>query len=474
VAEDQGKEEEKFDFTPEGEGYISLDEARVLAMRTAVETPGNYGSAYQGVDMFFEVVEATETDDFYYVTLSFRPQGNFDGTPGQEQFVVGKEGTISVRQVHSFPAQTLTSPVGTERRGGLPLIPVAVGLVLVGAIAVVGVVFAISSSGGDRVPVAAVSSSMKTQDTSETLAPTYTPRPAYTPAPTLTPNPTPYLTNTSVPTPLSTATLYPTPTPHPTSTPKPPSGLVFVSEWGRYPGSGDGQFKHPYGIAVASGGNVYVADTDNHRIQKFTSEGVFVSKWGTAGTGDGQFGSEWNGSITKGPDAIAVASDGSVYVVDGGNDRIQKFTSEGVFVSKWDTKAIQLDPDSAQTYTKPQGVAVASDGSVYVADFFNGIQKFTSEGVFVTKWGTGVTSDELIGPSGIAVSSDGSVYVADGFNHHIQKFTSEGVFVSKWGRFQGPGDGDFDHPQGVAVASDGSVYVADTGNSRIQKFSVGQ
>ena len=59
MAEDNGKEEEKFDFTPEGEGYISLDEARVLAVHTAVDSPGNYGSAYQGVDMFFEVIEAT-------------------------------------------------------------------------------------------------------------------------------------------------------------------------------------------------------------------------------------------------------------------------------------------------------------------------------------------------------------------------------------------------------------------------------
>jgi len=134
VAEDRGKEEEeKFDFTAEGEGYISLDEARVLAMQTANSVPGDYGSAYQGVNMVFEMVEHGEDDDFYYVTLSFRPQGSFDGTPGQEQFVIGKDGTIAVRQV-------LSSLV--RKGGGFPVSPVAIGLVVVGAIAAVGAVFA--------------------------------------------------------------------------------------------------------------------------------------------------------------------------------------------------------------------------------------------------------------------------------------------------------------------------------------------
>jgi DNA-binding beta-propeller fold protein YncE len=77
------------------------------------------------------------------------------------------------------------------------------------------------------------------------------------------------------------------------------------------------EFYHPRGVAVASDGSVYVADTANHRMQKFTSEGVFVSKWGTRGSGDGEF---------RGPADVAVASDGSVYVADSHNDRIQKFS----------------------------------------------------------------------------------------------------------------------------------------------------
>ena len=92
--------------------------------------------------------------------------------------------------------------------------------------------------------------------------------------------------------------------------------MVFLTKWGTS-GSGDGQFKYPYGIAVASDGNVYVGDTLNNRIQKFTSDGAFVTKWGTSGTGDGQ--------VVE-PRAIAFASDGSVYVAELGNQRIQKFS----------------------------------------------------------------------------------------------------------------------------------------------------
>ncbi len=95
----------------------------------------------------------------------------------------------------------------------------------------------------------------------------------------------------------------------------------------------------------------------------------------------------------------------------------------------------------------PEHVAVASNGSVYVSDLNHPhIQRFTSEGVFVSKWSTEDSGEEELDPHGIGVAPDGSVYVADYLNNRIQKFTSEGVFVNKWGTW-GSGDGEFWYPE---------------------------
>ena len=169
MAEDQGKEEEKFDFTGEGEaaGYISLEQAGVLAMRTASETPGEYGSSYQGMPMAFEVAVATEDEDFYNITLSFRPQTAFSGTPGQEQFFIEKEGTVAHRQVLDEP----------RRRSRLPVLPVAIGLVIVGLIVAAAVVFAVRGGEADGELVAVVAPAETPASIVVPILPTDTPTP---------------------------------------------------------------------------------------------------------------------------------------------------------------------------------------------------------------------------------------------------------------------------------------------------------
>ena len=140
MAEEDSKEDfEKIEFTPEGEtlGYISMEQARLLAMQTARDNPGNYGRRFSGSRMVFDVAEQEDGEDYYIITMTFRPEGNFVGTTGQEQFFIEKEGAVAHRQVLSLP-----SAAGRRR---LPILPIGIGLVVVIIIAIVGVAFAVRS-----------------------------------------------------------------------------------------------------------------------------------------------------------------------------------------------------------------------------------------------------------------------------------------------------------------------------------------
>ncbi len=242
----------------------------------------------------------------------------------------------------------------------------------------------------------------------------------------------------------------------------------FIAKWGSQ-GRGDGQFNLPCGIDLGTDGTVYVADTSNNRIQAFDSNGNFRTKWGTPGKADGQLISPYD---------VATAPDGSVLVADFSNNRIQKFNSAGQFIMKW-VNYCNIDPNwdgvpdqqCAGQFYQPIGTAIGPDGSLYVTESMNHrVQKFDSNGNFVTKWGSrGNANGQFYEPDEIAVGADGSVYVADTFNHRVQKFDSNGNFIKKWGDY-GSGDGQFYSPLGIAVSPDGFVYVADTHNNRIQKF----
>ena len=97
-------------------------------------------------------------------------------------------------------------------------------------------------------------------------------------------------------------------------------------------------------MAVDTTGNVYVADTDNHRVQKFTSTGSYLTQWGTYGTGNGQFNR---------PFYVSVDATGDVYVADTGNHRVQKFTSTGTYLTQWGSNGT-----GNGQFKSPQGVAV--------------------------------------------------------------------------------------------------------------------
>ena len=237
---------------------------------------------------------------------------------------------------------------------------------------------------------------------------------------------------------------------------------TYLTQWGSE-GAGNGQFQSPYGVAVDSAGDVYVTDTWNHRIQKFTADGTYLTQWGSQGTGDGQF---------QHPFGVAVDSAGNVYVADTSNHRIQKFTADGTYLTQWG----ELGVDPGQ-FLYPAGVAVDSAGNVYVTDPDHErvemlrIQKFTADGTYLTQWGSeGAGNGQFQLPFGVAVDSAGNVYVTDPWNHRIHKFTATGTHLTQWGDL-GSGNGQFAYPQGVAVDSAGNVYVTDTDNNRVQKFT---
>ena len=132
----------------------------------------------------------------------------------------------------------------------------------------------------------------------------------------------------------------------------------------------------PYGVAVDSAGNAYVADTYNYRIQKFDGEGNLLTTWGSFGAGPGTFNEA---------ERVAVDGVGHVYVADTVNHRIQKFASDGTFLTVWGTFGSERG-----AFQYPRGIAVSAGGDVYVADTGNDrIQKFDDEGTFLTSWGDG-------------------------------------------------------------------------------------
>jgi VCBS repeat-containing protein len=237
------------------------------------------------------------------------------------------------------------------------------------------------------------------------------------------------------------------------------SSGTFLADLGTS-GSGAGQFSGPRGVAVEASGDFYVADTGNQRIQKFSSSGTFLIEWGTSGSAAGQF---------SGPQGVVVDASGNVYVTDNGNNRVQKFNNTGTFITQWGSAG---SGDGQLSF--PVGVAVDSSGNVYVADTGNHrIQKFSSTGTFLTKWGSNGSGDgQFLSPRGVAVGASDSAYVVDSDNHRMQKFSSSGTFLTKWGS-NGNGDGQFSSPRGVAVDSSDNIYVTDTGNNRVQKFGVG-
>jgi tripartite motif-containing protein 71 len=213
----------------------------------------------------------------------------------------------------------------------------------------------------------------------------------------------------------------------------------FVTQWGTE-GTGQGQFMGQNDVVPSSDGeHVFVPDYENHRIQKFDSNGTYFMEWGSGSESalDGEFDN---------PHSVDVDMSGNVYVSDKDNHRIQKFTSDGQFIAKWGSEGT-----GDGQFTHLHGIAVDThSGDVYATDTENfNVQKFDNNGTFITKWGSEGTAPGQFGSlESLDVDSHGDVYVADYDNDRIQKFSDNGTFIAEWGT-EGDGSGQFNNPAGV-------------------------
>jgi sugar lactone lactonase YvrE len=280
------------------------------------------------------------------------------------------------------------------------------------------------------------------------------------------------------------------------------SGIITtVAGTGTAGSSGDGgqatsaQLFFPYGAAVDSAGNLFIADSDNHRIRKVSSSGIITTVAGTGSSGFSGNGGQATSAQLYYPDWIAVDSAGNLYIADSYNSCIRKVSASGIITTVAGTGASEGysgdggQASAAQLY-KPEGVALDSAGNLFIADSGNACIRKVSSGIITTVAGTGVSagysgdggqaaSAQLNYPYGVTVDSAGNLFIVDTWNNRVRKVSTSGIIttVAGNGSLGYGGDGgpassaQLNSSYGVAVDSAGNLFIADTYNERIRKVS---
>ncbi len=223
------------------------------------------------------------------------------------------------------------------------------------------------------------------------------------------------------------------------------------------PGYGVGQLDGPGGLAVDAQGHVWVADTLNNRVLEFDGLGRQLAQIGTGAAAGGASNLHW-------PTGVTVLSGGGIAIADADNGRVVVVAHPQTYLSGVSVAGLR----------QPGGLAVAPDGSYFVADTAaDRIVHLDAAGHQLGTFGTrGFGQGQFFGPLGLAFGPDGNLYVADGGNNRIEVLTPGGRFVRSIGR-QGHALGQFVGPHAVSVAPDGTLWVADTFNARIQHLTPG-
>jgi uncharacterized protein (TIGR03663 family) len=245
---------------------------------------------------------------------------------------------------------------------------------------------------------------------------------------------------------------------------------TVLKVWGSFADISKGQapggtFYEPWGIAVGPDGSVYVADTWNHRIQKFSADGNFVNMWGYFGQAETPF-AIW------GPRDIAINSKGQILVTDTGNKRIVVYDADGNAVTQFGS--VGLQPGQ---FDEPVGISLDQNDAVYIADTWNQrIQVMVpdSSGAYLPliSWEVyGWYGQSLDNKPFLAVDGNGNLYVTDPEDNRVLHFTTTGAFVDYFGDY-GTGTNGFNLPSGIITDGKGGVWVADAGNNRIMHFTL--
>jgi len=223
-------------------------------------------------------------------------------------------------------------------------------------------------------------------------------------------------------------------------------------------GSGNGQFRYVEDFAFANNGHLLATDAANSNIQVFdASTGKYITQFGGKGDEDYNF---------EKPEGIAVAPDGTIFVADYTTGYIKKFDPN----YKW-VKTFSDYGEAPGENIKSEFMDIY-DGLLYMAEAGNHrVDVFDMDGNFKFLFGgKGTDEGKMNNPEAAKVNSEGKVYVADLKNNRVQVFTKDGKFLQTWGK-KGSGQGEFNTPSGLAIDRNDNVYVCEIGNNRIQVFN---
>ncbi len=252
---------------------------------------------------------------------------------------------------------------------------------------------------------------------------------------------------------------------------------------------------YPSGVAAAADGSILIADEYNNRIRRVATNGIITTVAGSGGAGFGGDSGRAISAMLNHPSGVAVGVDASILIADEYNHRVRRVTPDGVIRTIAGSNAAGFSGDGGQATSallrSPNGVAVAQDGAVLIADRDNNRVRKVFNGLISTVAGSntsGFAGDgglannaQLYGPTGVALASDGSILIADNSNHRIRRVETDGrIYTIAGGTYGFSGDGlpassaQLYNPAGIAVAADGSVFIADLSNHRIRKITFSQ